>query len=79
MGSKTADCLFIGYAQQSAVYRFLVLKSDILNQNTIIETKDAEFFENIFRLKVEHIPKSIENSSTSSTYVQEDSSGNLPK
>ena len=41
IGSKTADCMFIGYAQQSPAYRFLVLKSEILEHNTIIETKDA--------------------------------------
>ena len=45
IGSKTSDCLFIGYAQQSSAYRFLVLESDILDRNTIVETKDAEFFE----------------------------------
>ena len=42
-GSKTSDCLFIGYASNSASYRFLVLKSDVLESNTIIETKNAEF------------------------------------
>ncbi|KAK3001526.1 hypothetical protein RJ639_020285 [Escallonia herrerae] len=34
-----------------AAYRFLVLKSDVLDSNTIIELKDAEFFENVFPLK----------------------------
>ena len=48
IGSKTSDCMFIGYAQQSAAYLFLVLKSDILDRNTIVETKDAEFFENVY-------------------------------
>lgn len=51
IGSKTADCLFIGYAEHSAAYRFLVLKSDVLDHNTIIESKNADFFENIFPLK----------------------------
>ena len=51
------------YAQQSVAYHFLVLKSDILDHNTIIETKDAEFFEHIVPFKVEHIPKRVENSS----------------
>ncbi|CAH9136877.1 unnamed protein product, partial [Cuscuta epithymum] len=37
IGSKTSDCIFIGYAECSAAYRFLVLKSDVLNWNTIIE------------------------------------------
>ena len=30
IGSKTSDCMFIGYASNSAAYRFLVLKSDVL-------------------------------------------------
>ena len=46
--SKTFDCMFIGYASNSAAYRFLVLKSDVLECNTIIETKNAKFFEHIF-------------------------------
>ena len=48
IGSKTSDCMFIGYASNSAAYRFLVLKSSVLESNTIIETKNAEFFEHIF-------------------------------
>ena len=44
IGSKTYDCMFIGYASNSAAYRLLVLKSDVLECNTIIETKNAEFF-----------------------------------
>ena len=42
--------MFIGYASNSASYIFLVLKSDVLESNTIIETKNAEFFEQIFPL-----------------------------
>jgi hypothetical protein len=38
IGSKTSDFLFIGYAEHSAAYRFLVLKSDVLSCNIIIET-----------------------------------------
>jgi len=51
LGSKTSNCMFIGYAQNSVAYRFLVLKSDVLDCNTIMETKNAEFFESIFPLK----------------------------
>ena len=46
IGSKTYDCMFIQYASNSATYRFLVLKSDVLECNTIIETKNNFF--NIF-------------------------------
>ena len=42
---------FLGYAEHSVVYRFLVLNSDIIECNTIIETKNAELFEHIFPLK----------------------------
>ena len=63
IGSKTSDCIFIGYAEHSAAYRFLVLKSEVLDCNTIIETKNAEFFEHNFPLKSENISEaSTQNS-----------------
>ena len=67
LGSKTSDCMFIGYANHNVAYRFLVVKSDVLDCNTIIETKNAEFFENIFPMKtnsVSHVPleNNFENS-----------------
>jgi len=43
--------MFLGYAEHSAAYRFLVLNSDIIERNTIVETKNVEFFEHIFPLK----------------------------
>jgi len=52
VGFKTSDCLFLGYAEHSAAYRFLVLNSEIIKRNTIVETKNVEFFEHIFPLKV---------------------------
>ena len=53
--------MFIGYASNSATYRFLVLISDVLECNTIIDTKNAEFFEHIFPLfeKISHTPTSV--------------------
>jgi len=39
IGSKTSDCMFLGYAEHSVAYRFLVLNSDIIEHNTIVETK----------------------------------------
>ena len=30
IGSETSDCMFIGYASNSVAYRFLALKSDVL-------------------------------------------------
>jgi len=52
IGSKTSDCLVLGYAEHSAAYRFLILNSDIIERNTIVETKNVEFFEHIFPLKL---------------------------
>ena len=61
IGSKTSDCMLVGYASNSAAYRFLVLKSDVLDCNTIIETKNAEFFEHIYPLrdKISHTTESL--------------------
>jgi hypothetical protein len=36
--------MFIGYAANSVAYRFLVLKSDVLDYNTIIENSVAYRF-----------------------------------
>ena len=46
--------MFIGYAENSVAYRFLVTKSEnnLVDVNTIIETKNADFFENIFHMKL---------------------------
>ena len=41
----------IGYACNSSCYKFLVIKSDILESYTIIEPKNAIFFEHTFPLK----------------------------
>ena len=63
IGFKISDCMFLGYVEHIA-YRFLVLKSDVIEHNTIVETKNVEFFEHIFPLKVSETPKqSIDNNS----------------
>uniref|UniRef100_A0A2N9HZD6 Integrase catalytic domain-containing protein n=1 Tax=Fagus sylvatica TaxID=28930 RepID=A0A2N9HZD6_FAGSY len=46
IGPKTKDSVFIGYAENSTAYRCLVLQT-----NTIVETRDADFFEQIFPMK----------------------------
>jgi len=51
IGSKTSNCMFLGYAEYSVAYRFLVLNSDIIECNNIVETKNVEFFEHIIPLK----------------------------
>ena len=61
--SKTFDCMFIDYASNSVAYRFLVLKSDVLECNTIIETKNAESFEHVFPLsgKISRTPTIVDD------------------
>ena len=60
IGSKTVDFIFIGYAQNSSAYRFLVYKSEILyiHKNTIMESRNASFFEHIFPCKSDEGPSS---------------------
>ena len=50
LGPKTVDCIFIQYADNSSAYRFLIHKSEVLDmhENTIIESRNADFFEDIF-------------------------------
>ena len=56
LGPKTVDCVFIGYAQRSIAYRFLVVKFEIpdAHVDSIMESRDATFFENIFPMKNMH-------------------------
>src|SRR4051812_24229544 len=52
-GSKTVDCVFLGYAFRSIGYRFLIVKSEVsdMHVGTIMESNDATFFEDIFPMK----------------------------
>jgi hypothetical protein len=36
LDSRTYDCAFIGYACNSSCYKLLIIKSDVLDYNTII-------------------------------------------
>ena len=56
LGPKTVDFVFIGYAHNSSTYRFLIHKSEIndMHANTIIESRNASFFENVFPYKSTH-------------------------
>jgi hypothetical protein len=40
--------MFIGYVENNVAYKFLVLKSDVLDCNTVIKTKNIEFFKHIY-------------------------------
>jgi hypothetical protein len=53
LGPKTVDCVNLGYAKNSIGYRFLVVKSEVpdVTVGTIIESKDATFFEDIFPMR----------------------------
>ena len=46
--SKIVYCVFIGYSNNSSAQRFLVYKSNIpdIHKNTIIEPRNASFFQN---------------------------------
>ncbi|GJS21635.1 DNA polymerase zeta catalytic subunit-like protein [Tanacetum coccineum] len=50
---KTVDCVYLGPTRNSVAYRLLVYKSNVedVSNNTIIESAEAEFFENIFPYK----------------------------
>ena len=50
LGPKTVDCVFLGYAIHSVGYRFLIVKFRVpdMHVGTIMESRDATFFENIF-------------------------------
>ena len=60
IGSKTVDCIFIGYAHNHAAYRFLVHELNILDihKNTIMESRNASLFENVFPCKSKEEPSS---------------------
>ena len=57
---KTIDCIFIGYAHNSAAYRFLVHELNIpdIHKNTIMESRNASFFEDVFPCKFKVEPNS---------------------
>src|SRR6266699_1100275 len=56
LGPKIVDCVFLGYAQRSVGYRFLVVQSEVpdMHVDTIMESRDATFFENMFPMKDMH-------------------------
>ena len=53
IGPKTVDCIFIGYAMNSSTYRFFIHMSEHseMHVNTIIESRNASFFEHVFSNK----------------------------
>ena len=65
---KIVDCVFIGYENNSSAYRFLVHKSrnPDMYVNTIIESRNASFFEHIFPWKKNEKFKTLETEEISS-------------
>jgi hypothetical protein len=61
LGPKTVDCVFLGYAHHSTVYRFLVIKSEIhdVHIDTFLKSRDVIFFENIFPMKNSYVMSSL--------------------
>ena len=53
LGPKTVDGVFLGYAIHSVGYRFLIINSSVpeMAVDTIMESRDATFFENEFPMK----------------------------
>jgi hypothetical protein len=53
LGPKIVDCVFLGYAHNSAAYRFLVVHSETseVAVNVIMESRDVTFFESIFPMR----------------------------
>jgi hypothetical protein len=58
---KTVDCIFLGYAHHSTVYRFLVIKSNIpgVHVDTFLESRDVTFLENISPMKNSYVMSSL--------------------
>ena len=69
LGPKIVDCVFLGYAIHIVGYSFLIVKSVVpdMHVGTIIESRDATFFENIF-------PMRDGTSSSSQEFIEDDSS-----
>jgi hypothetical protein len=53
LGPKTVDCVFLGYVIHSVGYRFLIINSSVPEMvvDTIMESRDATFFEDKFSMK----------------------------
>lgn len=72
LGERGIECIFIGYAQNSKAYRFMVIEpNDLISVNTVIESRDAIFDETRFST----IPRPNEGITTSNQ-VQETQQNN---
>ena len=60
IGPKTIDCIFIGFPHNSIAYRFLIHELNILviHKNTIMESRNASFLEDVFPCRSKEEPSS---------------------
>jgi hypothetical protein len=58
LGLKTIDCVFLGYAFHNIGYMFLIIHSRVPDKlvGTIMESRDAMFFEDEFSMKATVTP-----------------------
>ena len=51
--NKKLLIVFVGYSLHNTTYRFLIINSEVseISKNTIMESSDVTFFENVFPLK----------------------------
>jgi hypothetical protein len=56
LGPKIVDCVFLRYDFHNIRYRFLIINSGVLNMlvGTIMESRDATFFEDKYPMKATH-------------------------
>ena len=72
IGPKTTDGIFIGYASNSAAYRLII--KDATGFGPIRESRDVEFFEHIFPMKITNQPSLPPSTSSSSPVLSHKSS-----
>ena len=58
LGEKGIECIFIGYVKNSKAYWLIIIEfNSLIEVNTVIESRDAIFYENKFSI----MPKLIGN------------------
>lgn len=53
IGFKVSLCILLGYTNHIPAYSFHFLRSDVIQHNIIIETKNVQLFKHVFLLKVD--------------------------
>jgi hypothetical protein len=76
LGQKTVDCVYLGYAHNSAAYTFLVIRSNFpdVHVNTVTESRGGSFFKDIFPMK----DRVVARSEASTSYTPEPNHVSLP-